>query len=220
MASFEILHKDLAARIGRLHTPHGTVETPTIMPVINPNLLVIEPREMAKMGAEILITNAYIIYKKEELREEALKRGVHSLLKWDKPLMTDSGSYQLYEYGDLEISNSDIIDFQMRVGSDIITPLDIPTPPFVSRRKALKDLEATLERMEEAKRIFSASAAAAAEGGCESGGEVGGSESGGRGSREGGAKGEASALLAGVVQGSTYLDLREESAKRLARDAV
>ena len=116
----EILHKDLAARIGRLHTPHGTVETPTIMPVINPNLLVIEPREMAKMGAEILITNAYIIYKKEELREEALKRGVHSLLKWDKPLMTDSGSYQLYESGNLEISNSDIIEFQMRVGSDII----------------------------------------------------------------------------------------------------
>ena len=207
MASFEILHKDLAARIGRLHTPHGTVETPTIMPVINPNLLVIEPREMAKMSAEILITNAYIIYKKEELREEALKKGVHSLLKWDKPLMTDSGSYQLYEYGDLEISNLEIIDFQMRVGSDIITPLDIPTPPFVSRRKALKDLEATLERMEEAKRIFSASAVeAAAEGGC---------ESSGRGSREGGTKGEA--LLAGVVQGSTYLDLRKESARRLAK---
>ncbi|MCW3132559.1 MAG: tRNA guanosine(15) transglycosylase TgtA [Candidatus Methanospirare jalkutatii] len=219
MASFEILHKDLAARIGRLHTPHGTVETPTIMPVINPNLLVIEPREMAKMGAEMLITNAYIIYKKEELREEALKRGVHSLLKWDKPLMTDSGSYQLYEYGDLEISNLEIIDFQIRIRSDIITPLDIPTPPFVSRRKALKDLEATLERMEEAKRLFSASAVeAAAEGGCESGGEEAVSESGRKESGEGGAKGVAKgkALLAGVVQGSTYLDLREESAKRLA----
>ena len=109
MASFEILHKDLAARIGRLHTPHGTVETPTIMPVINPNLLVIEPREMAKMGAEILITNAYIIYKKEELREEALKKGVHSLLKWDKPLMTDSGSYQPVSYTHLTLPTKRIV---------------------------------------------------------------------------------------------------------------
>ncbi|MDR2945118.1 MAG: tRNA-guanine(15) transglycosylase, partial [Methanosarcinales archaeon] len=53
---FEIIEKDAAGRIGRLKTPHGIVETPTVMPVINPNLRIVEPAEMRAFGAEILIT--------------------------------------------------------------------------------------------------------------------------------------------------------------------
>ena len=60
-SSFEIINKDAAGRIGRLHTNHGVIETPTIMPVINPNIQVIKPSEMHSFGAEILITNSYII---------------------------------------------------------------------------------------------------------------------------------------------------------------
>ncbi|MBO8181432.1 MAG: tRNA guanosine(15) transglycosylase TgtA [Archaeoglobus sp.] len=148
--NFEISAKDVMGRIGKLKTPNGVVETPALMPVINPNLKFISPKEMKRMGAEILITNSYIIYRSEELREYALKKGVHSLIESDLPVMTDSGSYQLMVYGDVEIDNATIIEFQNRIGSDIIVPLDIPTPPDASKEQAEKDLEITLEREREA----------------------------------------------------------------------
>ena len=66
---FEIVEKDAAGRIGKLRTPHGVVETPTVMPVINPNIQTIKPSEMKSFGAEILITNSYIIYTRDELRK-------------------------------------------------------------------------------------------------------------------------------------------------------
>jgi len=180
MTEFEILHKDLMGRIGKLRMAHGNVETPTIMPVINPNLVSIGAEEMKKYGAEMLIANAYIIYRKANLREEAIKKGIHSLLGCEIPIMTDSGSYQLYEYKDVEVSNKEILDFQQRIGSDVCVPLDIPTAPYVKRERARDDLEETMRRMREARSIIQ------------------------------------NKPLAGVVQGSTFLDLREESAKRVA----
>jgi len=177
---FEVLHKDLMGRIGRLETPHGVVETPTLMPVVNPNLMLVEPSELERFGAEMLITNAYIIYKKKELRENALEGGVHKLLGWEKPLMTDSGSYQLYEYGDVEVSNKEIVEFQLEIGADVVVPLDIPTPPDARRERAENDLEKTLRRLEEAKAVLG--------------------------------RRDEKPLLAGPIQGSTFLDLRERSA--------
>lgn len=180
MTEFEIVHKDLMGRIGKLRTAHGNVETPTIMPVINPNLMSIGADEMKKYGAEMLIANAYIIYRKANLREEAVKKGIHSLLGCEMPIMTDSGSYQLYEYKDVEVSNKEILEFQQRIGSDVSVPLDIPTAPYVKKERAKDDLEETLIRMREARSIIQNN------------------------------------MLAGVVQGSTFLDLREESAKCIA----
>ena len=147
---FEITHKDICGRIGRLETPHGTVETPTVMPVINPNIQTIKPSELRDFGAEILITNSYIIYRKPELRERALSEGLHSLLDFDGPIMTDSGSFQLSVYGEVEVNNAQIIKFQQDIGSDICVPLDIPTPPDVSRNRAESELSVTMERLEEA----------------------------------------------------------------------
>jgi 7-cyano-7-deazaguanine tRNA-ribosyltransferase len=180
MTEFEIQHKDLMGRIGKLRTPHGYIETPTIMPVINPNLNSIGAAEMKKYGAAMLIANAYIIYRKEELREGAIKKGIHAFLGFELPIMTDSGSYQLYEYKDVEVSNREILEFQQRIGSDICVPLDIPTPPNVKRERAKEDLEETLRRMLEARGIIQNN------------------------------------LLTGVVQGSTFLDLREECAQRVS----
>ncbi len=174
---FEIQHKDLLGRTGRFRTGHGYVETPTIMPVINPNLMTVKPGEMRKYGAEMVITNAYIIYKNEELRAEALKRGIHAMLGTEMPVMTDSGAYQLSEYSDVEVSNREILRFQQRIGSDICAPLDIPTPPRVSRERARRDLEETQKRLTEARELI------------------------------------RDRLLTGVVQGSTYSDLRESGAK-------
>jgi 7-cyano-7-deazaguanine tRNA-ribosyltransferase len=68
--------------------------------------------------------------------------------------MTDSGSYQLMVYGDVEISNEEIVKFQHEIGSDIIVPLDIPTPPDVEYELAVRDLEKTLEREREAAEII------------------------------------------------------------------
>jgi 7-cyano-7-deazaguanine tRNA-ribosyltransferase len=147
---FEILHKACAGRIGRLETPHGTVETPAIMPVVNPNIQTIKPAELRKFGAEIIITNSYIIYRKPELRERALSEGLHALLDFNGTIMTDSGSYQLSVYGEVEVNNAEIVRFQQEIGSDIGVPLDIPTPPDVSQKRAESELEITIERAKEA----------------------------------------------------------------------
>jgi 7-cyano-7-deazaguanine tRNA-ribosyltransferase len=145
--NFEIKYKDAMGRIGILKTPHGKVKTPALMPVVHPGKQTIDVK---KYGADIVITNAYIIYKNEELKEKALKDGVHSLINFDGPIVTDSGSFQLSEYGDIDITNREVIEFQEKIGTDIGTSLDIPTPPYVKRERAEKELEITLERAKEA----------------------------------------------------------------------
>jgi 7-cyano-7-deazaguanine tRNA-ribosyltransferase len=153
--SFEITDKDIMGRIGKLKTPHGVIETPTLFPVINPNIDFIHPRELRRLGAQGVITNAYIIYRTNNLREKAVKRGIHDLIGFQGPVMTDSGSYQLSVYGDVEITNSEIIEFQNIIQADILTPLDIPTPPYVTRAEAEEDLKTTSSRLKEAKKIHS-----------------------------------------------------------------
>ena len=71
---FEIKDRDAAGRICKFTTKHGIVTTPNLMPVINPNKMLITPKEMKKLfDTEIVITNAYIINKDPELKENALK---------------------------------------------------------------------------------------------------------------------------------------------------
>jgi 7-cyano-7-deazaguanine tRNA-ribosyltransferase len=147
---FEITHKACAGRIGRLETRHGIVETPTIMPVVNPNIQTIKPSELRKFGAEIIITNSYIIYRKPGLRERARSEGLHSVIGFDGPIMTDSGSFQLSVYGEVEVNNAEIVQFQQEIGSDIGVPLDIPTPPDVQRARAEEELGITYKRAKEA----------------------------------------------------------------------
>ena len=147
---FEILHKDLAGRIGRLFTPHGTIETPALMPVVNPHLPLILPGELKKMGADIVITNSYIIHQDPELRRQALEHGLHDLLGFSGPIMTDSGAFQLSVYGDIDVSPLEILSFQFSIKSDISVPLDIPTPPDVTRERAESELAITEERLVQA----------------------------------------------------------------------
>ncbi len=148
---FEITNKDLLGRTGKLYTPHGVVDTPTVMPVINPNLRLIEPNELKRYGAQMLITNSYIIYKSERWHEKALQQGLHSMLDFDGPIMTDSGAFQLSVYGSIEVNNESIISFERDIGTDIGVPLDIPTPPDVPYERAREELEITLKRLGEAR---------------------------------------------------------------------
>lgn len=144
---FEIKNKDNLARTGIFTIGDHKVKTPALMPVIHPGKTIIDVKSF---GAEIVITNAYIIYKNEKLRDMALSGGVHKLIGFDGPVVTDSGSFQLAEYGDIDISNREIVEFQEDIGADIGTSLDIPTPPYAPYKKAEKDLEITLERAREA----------------------------------------------------------------------
>jgi len=148
MQNFEIIDKDVMGRICRIYTNHGKLETPAILPVVNPNIPLVDPVEIVKIGAKGIITNAYIILK--TMRDQAVEKGVHRVLGIDVPVMTDSGSYQLMVYGDIEVSNSEIIEFQNLIGSDIIVPLDVPTPPDAERSTAESDLRMTIEREREA----------------------------------------------------------------------
>jgi 7-cyano-7-deazaguanine tRNA-ribosyltransferase len=122
---FEIQERDAGGRICTLHTGHGVIRTPSVLPVINPGDMRIAPREMRMMGAQAVITNAYIIHGSEDFRSRALQNGVHSLIDFDGPVMTDSGSFQMYTYGDVDIDPLDIVRFQRDIDSDIGTILDL-----------------------------------------------------------------------------------------------
>ncbi|ACJ16104.1 archaeosine tRNA-guanine transglycosylase [Thermococcus onnurineus NA1] len=150
---FEVKARDAAGRIGKLEVNGKKIETPAIMPVINPKQLTVTPKELKEMGFGIIITNSYIIYKTPELREKALEVGIHRLLDYDGIIEVDSGSFQLMRYGGVDVTNREIVEFQERIGVDIGTFLDIPTPPDAPREKAEEDLRITLERAKEAEEI-------------------------------------------------------------------
>lgn len=147
---FEIAYKDLAGRIGRLTTPHGTVETPLLMPVVNPHLLMLPAFQLQEIGAEMLITNSYIISQDEELSSAAQEKGLHGLLDFSGPIMTDSGAFQLSVYGSIDVQPLEILRFQQSIRSDVCVPLDIPTPPDVDLQRAERELRETFRRLEEA----------------------------------------------------------------------
>jgi 7-cyano-7-deazaguanine tRNA-ribosyltransferase len=150
---FEVRTHDAAGRIGRLEVPRAgvTVETPALLPVVNPHVQTVDPSRLeSEFGAEILITNSYVLHGSDDLREPALERGLHDLLDFSGAIMTDSGSFQLAEYGEIDVTTPEILRFQHDIGSDIGTPVDIPTPPDVGRERAAEDLETTKERLETA----------------------------------------------------------------------
>jgi len=149
---FEVDHYDARGRLGALEVPRAdtTVETPALLPVVNPHVQTLQPSRIGDIGAEILITNSYVLHGSDELREPALEQGVHELLGFDGVVMTDSGSFQLAEYGEITVTTEEILAFQDAIGSDIGTPVDIPTPPDVDREQAASELATTQDRLETA----------------------------------------------------------------------
>ena len=144
---FEITTRDGQARLGRLHTTHGIVDTPCLLPVINPNIRTIEPREMwDKYGIQALITNSYVIWKHDKLKDEAIKNGVHSLLDYPGMIMTDSGTFQSYVYGDVEVGVEEIVQFQKDIGVDVATMLDVFTRPDMKFSEVESAVMETLDR--------------------------------------------------------------------------
>ena len=150
---FELRHGDALGRIGALTVPRAgqTVETPALLPVINPNIETVAPARLEReFGAEILITNSYIIRSTDDVRERALDEGLHDMLDFSGAIVTDSGSFQLAEYGDIDVTTREILEFQHAIGSDVATPVDVPTPPDASREQTESDLDTTEQALADA----------------------------------------------------------------------
>ena len=151
---FEILKSDLRARIGILHTNHGKVSTPAFVPVIHPVKQSIPSKVIRDMGFEMVITNAYITMNR--FGEEAEKVGIHDIIGFDGVVMTDSGGYQVLEYGDISIKPPEMARYERNIRTDIAIPLDKPTGFGIPKEKAdqlvrhtLRVSKETLEESEE-----------------------------------------------------------------------
>ncbi|MEM3731383.1 MAG: tRNA guanosine(15) transglycosylase TgtA [Candidatus Bathyarchaeia archaeon] len=140
--------RDLLARIGRLKTKSGSVETPLLFPVINPAIQPIPPKKIREeFGFDAIITNAYII--KKHFQDKPTEKGLHKFLDYDGVIMTDSGAYQILVYGNIEVSAEEIVQYQEGLNTDIATILDWPTGWRVSRKHAEKTVEETVKRAKE-----------------------------------------------------------------------
>jgi 7-cyano-7-deazaguanine tRNA-ribosyltransferase len=163
MLDFELLNRDAGGRGCKFSVygkTHGNgvsggaenqrfsrqIRTPNIAIVINPNRMTVPLAQMKKMGCEIIIANSYIINKNAELRERALKEGLHKFLGWGGPIYTDSGTYQMYSQKVFDINPEEIVKFQRGIGSDFVTPLDLFTLPSDKRAEAGKKLLETVKR--------------------------------------------------------------------------
>ena len=149
---FEIIRRDGMARIGKFTTNSGkTMETPALFPVINPKINTVPARELYdRFGFKSLITNSYIIKNTKELNEKAREVGLHEMLDFPGIIMTDSGTFQSHMYGEVELTNEEIIEFQKAIGTDIGTVLDIFTEPYWTKEQTAKSIEVTLERTQKA----------------------------------------------------------------------
>ena len=140
---FEIKYSDLAGRIGILHTNHGKIETPAFVPVIHPVKQSIPAKKIREIGFDLVITNAYITMKR--YGNKAREDGIHKIINHDGPIMTDSGGYQVLEYGEVDVKPPDMAKFEIDINTDFAIPLDKPTGFGLSKKDAKEYVEHTLK---------------------------------------------------------------------------
>jgi len=207
MANFEIVARDAhsAARAGVLHTPHGIIETPCFMSVGTAGTVkAITQEQLEQLGAQIILANTYHLYLRpghELIREMG---GLHSFMSWPRPILTDSGGFQVFSLSDLRKVSDDGVTFRSHLdGSE----------HFLSPEKALEieialgaDIIMALDECIEAPAEESQAREAAAR-----------TLNWARRSRDYFAQhGDASRqALFGIVQGGTYAALRRENADAL-----
>jgi queuine tRNA-ribosyltransferase len=156
------------ARSGRLELTHGVVETPQFMPVgTNATVKALDPDEVAAAGATIILANTYHLYLRPG--HERIERfgGLHRFMGWDRPILTDSGGYQVVSLGDLRIVDEDGVTFRSHIdgsthrftpehaiavqealGSDVAVAFDQPVVPS-SPREVVADATARTHRWAE-----------------------------------------------------------------------
>jgi len=148
--NFEIKDKDLAGRIGKLRTKSGVIETPAFFPVVNPfkQKTEVPVSKVEEIGFNQIITNAYIIKQKHG---KDFATDVHKITGFYGVVMTDSGAYQLLMYGKerVMIDPVEIVEFQIRISSDIAVIADIPTRDDAPYEEAVWSVNETLRRAKE-----------------------------------------------------------------------
>ena len=202
--AFTLKARDGKARAGAIATPRGLIRTPAFMPVgTGATVKAMFPEDVASSGADIILANTYHLMLRPGAERIAKLGGLHQFMHWQKPILTDSGGYQVMSLAKLrrideqgvtfqshidgatvELTPERAIEVQCLLGADIQMVLDECTPFPASRDEAKSSLELSLRWAERSKAAFATRAAS----------------------------GQA---LFGIVQGSIYPDLREHSARAL-----
>ena len=113
--TYELIHQDKnsGARRGIVHTPHGDIQTPVFMPVgTQATVKSMTPEELKELGAQIILSNTYHLYLRpgEKIVKEA--GGLHNFMRWDKPILTDCGGFQVFSLSDLRTISEDGVEFR------------------------------------------------------------------------------------------------------------
>lgn len=111
MKQFQVLHEDGKARVGKLTTSHGVIETPNFIPVgTQATVKALGPRELSEIGSQIILANTYHLMLRPGADLIEKFGGLHKFMGWDKPIMTDSGGFQVFSLGvALEHGNSKVV---------------------------------------------------------------------------------------------------------------
>ncbi len=123
--NFELLATDGAARRGRITLAHGTVETPVFMPVgTYGTVKAMTPRELDELGAQIVLGNAFHLWLRPGLDVIAAHEGLHRFMGWERPILTDSGGFQVFSLGKLRKVREEGVQFASPVNGDrlLLTP--------------------------------------------------------------------------------------------------
>lgn len=149
---FEISERDSLGRIGTLETKMGRLETPALLPVVNPLAQEIPPRMMfERFGCRALITNAYLIKRRTTA---ATITDIHDFLDFPGVVATDSGAYQILRYGEVDITPSEIVRYEQSIQTDIGVILDVPTGSRASKTHAMQTVRETIRRADEAQQVI------------------------------------------------------------------
>jgi len=124
---FELIKKcaQTGARLGRLHTPHGCVDTPVFMPVgTQATVKGMSPDELKEIGAGIILSNTYHLYMRPGHKIIKEAGGLHRFMCWDRPILTDSGGFQVFSLGDLRDITEEGVAFKSHIDGSrhFITP--------------------------------------------------------------------------------------------------
>lgn len=203
IGTFTIQHTDGAARAGELLTAHGVIPTPIFMPVgTQGSVKAVCPQDLKDLGARIILGNTYHLYLRPGDEMIARRGGLHRFMHWDRPILTDSGGFQVFSLSALRKLSEDGVAFsshidgskhfftpekaisiQHNLGSDIMMVLDECVPYGADYQYTRKSLERTTRWAARCRAAYP-----------QGGGEQ---------------------LLFGIGQGGFFKDLREESIRQL-----
>jgi queuine tRNA-ribosyltransferase len=161
---FEVLAVSGAARLGRLSTAHGTIETPAFMPVgTYGTVKAMTPEELEGLGAQVILGNTFHLMLRPGAEVVALHGGLHAFMHWQRPILTDSGGFQVFSLKSLRniteegvlfrspidgaearLTPEDSMNVQLALASDIAMALDDCTPYPATELEARKSMERSM----------------------------------------------------------------------------